>query len=106
MAIRYENVPVGRGQHVRGIIEHVGTVTGDTRFPEPHQNLSFGTKFDDMGALCLFLTCGSVSDPNISFVIDEQPVRILDKSPAKALKQLPCFIVELENGIQRGAIAT
>ena len=81
-------------------------VAGHAGFAQRHQDLAFGTELEDLVALAGFVPFGAArfpcrrafGDPHVAFMVDEESVRPVEESGAKALDEIAVEI-ELQDRI-------
>src|SRR5882762_11232845 len=103
MAIRHENIAVGRNGDARWLIECVLTISSDSLLAKGHQNLAGRTQLEDLmtsdHAICilcrlaedgLVLIC--VARPNISLPVHCESMGKREHPRTKARQKITCRI--------------
>jgi hypothetical protein len=72
VAVHDENVPIRGDDDIGWLIERIGTIAGNARLAERHDDLPFGAELEDLVALA-WLALG-VSNPHVALAIDRDAV--------------------------------
>ena len=100
MPVRDEDVSVGRGDHVAGLIEQAGFDAHSPRPPQGQQHLALGAELDDL--VTLVHRTHRVGDPDVAVRVHVDTVRKDEESRTEAGKDLAGLTVKLEDRIDQG----
>src|SRR5262249_36885771 len=73
MPVSHEDISVGSDDHVRRLIESIGTVSGNSGLAQGQQYLAFRAELDDL--MPLTISSLRIGDPNVSLLLHEDTVR-------------------------------